>query len=144
MGCDIDGTTALASPLHFNPRTPYGVRPRLARETGASRTISIHAPRMGCDVPSMVPPLNRKNFNPRTPYGVRQTSPRFVVPLLHFNPRTPYGVRPMPSSRNRARNAISIHAPRMGCDVMFGTSIHCGSYFNPRTPYGVRPGTDEI
>ena len=35
--------------------------------------------------------------------------------------------------------AISIHAPRAGCDSFPDRSIHDLRYFNPRTPCGVRP-----
>ena len=34
--------------------------------------------------------------------------------------------------------AISIHAPRVGCDVSFLANPWCFFYFNPRTPRGVR------
>ena len=85
--------------------------------------------------------------------------------LFHFNPRTPCGVRlELHNAAHRLRSAISIHAPRAGCDIIRRTtlgfsrliSIHapragcdqqtrmCFSrlspYFNPRTPCGVRPG----
>ena len=80
---------------------------------------------------------------------------------LHFNPRTPRGVRPVPSPtgwaslkfqsthpargatlplfpRDRIARAISIHAPREGCDRPCCTSETGRRYFNPRTPRGVR------
>ena len=34
---------------HFNPRSPHGERPRLARALGTTVEISIHAPRTGSD-----------------------------------------------------------------------------------------------
>ena len=34
---------------------------------------------------------------------------------------------------------ISIHAPRMGCDITECAFVTVGNNFNPRTPYGVRP-----
>ena len=37
------------------------------------------------------------------------------------------------------QHAISIHAPREGCDKQGGFSISTGENFNPRTPRGVRP-----
>ena len=63
-----------------------------------------------------LPPL-AKNFNPRTPCGVRLLGGLDII-----------GVR----------GAISIHAPRVGCD---GCQPGCqpgGHNFNPRTPCGVR------
>ena len=99
-------------------------------------------------------------FNPRTPRGVRLVLFYRCINCLYFNPRTPRGVRPSTSNSSRARMAISIHAPREGCDWAPDTypagwkiSIHapregCDSShcfhipsitdFNPRTPRGVR------
>ena len=36
----------------------------------------------------------------------------------NFNPRTPCGVRPVRSSRYATLSSISIHAPRVGCDLV--------------------------
>ena len=35
---------------NFNPRAPYGARPKYREWQKAQETISIHAPRMGRDV----------------------------------------------------------------------------------------------
>ena len=35
---------------------------------------------------------------------------------------------------------ISIHAPRVGCDVSHMATVDLDTDFNPRTPCGVRPG----
>ena len=103
--------------------------------------ISIHAPRVGCDhgrhSPIQLadefqsthpvwgatwyepqPPGWWKNFNPRTPCGVRLciTTPPQIKPV-DFNPRTPCGVRPAIIPWTRPAKNISIHAPRVGCDV---------------------------
>ena len=101
-------------------------------------------------------------FNPRTPRGVRRV---FAVPAPQpgdFNPRTPRGVRRIPFCHLYGQIAISIHAPREGCDsvnymrraYLVQISIHapregCDTTtwetrislfnFNPRTPRGVRP-----
>ena len=122
MGCDVRAALTLAPTKNFNPRTPYGVRPRLvALALFRCYNISIHAPRMGCDAQRIRRILDRQSdFNPRTPYGVRQSislvsceekppifqsthpvwgatsMPRRSLKssLIDFNPRTPYGVRP--------------------------------------------------
>ena len=94
-GCDRPPMTALVRRLHFNPRTPCGVR------------RGQHCCRCPPD----------RYFNPRTPCGVRRNSPRgdgsglFQFQSTHplrgatavfadtalgasdFNPRTPCGVR---------------------------------------------------
>ena len=101
----------------FNPRSPYGERPRddplralrqrfqstlplrgaTFRSIGKqySIAISIHAPLTGSDyapAPSAARPLN-------------------------FNPRSPYGERRHPKQQTTARCAISIHAPLTGSDL---------------------------
>ena len=101
--------------VDFNPRTPCGVRRHRAQ---ARRWWG--------------------NFNPRTPCGVRPSTSAWTAAAFHFNPRTPCGVRQgVPQQQHivvqfqsthpvrgatvlstdapRAR-AISIHAPRAGCD----------------------------
>ena len=107
---------------------------------GADAGISIHAPRVGCDPwapPQVAMPM--QNFNPRTPCGVRpnglpswckwerfqSTHPVWGATIswqhmralaLNFNPRTPCGVRQALQDCQEDDFAISIHAPRVGCD----------------------------
>ena len=123
--------------------------------------ISIHAPRVGCDCPQGGKVLDPFDFNPRTPGGVRRGD---CLPSLmrqaDFNPRTPCGVRLFGIFILRPDCWISIHAPRVGCDlfILFSPysmdiSIHAPRVgcdiaspaqiteivdFNPRTPGGVR------
>ena len=58
--------------------------------------------------------------------------------ITNFNPRTPCGVRPGRDASNLLHRGISIHAPRVGCDVGFTSNKLCNLDFNPRTPCGVR------
>ena len=103
------------------------------------------------------------DFNPRTPRGVRRTRFFPVTLFRYFNPRTPRGVRLRRRGGSPLYAAISIHAPREGCDQIQAhpdpptapISIHApregcdlvtaytaalAVYFNPRTPRGVRQG----
>ena len=96
--------------------------------------------------------------------GATQDRPHDRPLPSYFNPRTPCGVRQETEAPGKTRDAISIHAPRAGCDNMGSMpllqasriSIHapragCDSvppkaksasrHFNPRTPCGVRLGT---
>ena len=57
----------------------------------------------------------------------------------YFNPRTPRGVRLYGAPHEILRQAISIHAPREGCDPIFRAIADIERDFNPRTPRGVRP-----
>ena len=159
-GCDFYPHTRPLSGLHFNPRTPCGVRhvtlpPPVSCLTfqsthplrGATtvprkalwvRLISIHAPLAGCDHSARLTGRQPNNFNPRTPCGVRLDSKfqRFV--LSDFNPRTPCGVRPEYKKKTDDMGNISIHAPLAGCDGNKTTGRTGKKNFNPRTPCGVR------
>ena len=138
VGCDPVTSSWPASFIYFNPRTPRGVRPRrlisYARTLRFQSThpawgatfakflrkefavISIHAPRVGCDRYILVRKRTAKNFNPRTPRGVRQTARACLGLFFYFNPRTPRGVRLL-GRVHLCHGGISIHAPRVGCDV---------------------------
>ena len=74
--------------LHFNPRTPYGVRPAAhcsVRWLGTTFQSTHHPEEYDPQAPY---------FNPRTPYGVRRhAAGRHRHQAGDFNPRTPCGVR---------------------------------------------------
>ena len=124
---------------HFNPRSPDGER-LMPPNSGGSPT----------------------NFNPRSPDGERPSIGRpYPRSLIYFNPRSPDGERLQRGFRGFRRLFISIHAPRMGSDVMvvmtrltnaefqstlpgWGAtrsrpSTRHRPYFNPRSPDGERP-----
>ena len=105
-----------------------------------NRIISIHAPRVGCDLFSVSLSTSPFYFNPRTPRGVRRhLSAVSRIDRFDFNPRTPRGVRRLEKNKFALkiafqsthpawgatcffatairRRAISIHAPRVGCDA---------------------------
>ena len=95
-GCDQTPAGPTAAPLHFNPRTPCGVRP------------SPSHPRRA-----------QTHFNPRTPCGVRPAPKRKKTVTKYFNPRTPCGVRHLLRGVSPHLFYISIHsihAPLAGCD----------------------------
>ena len=171
---------------NFNPRAPYGARhisvvvsPRMFRIFQSTRPvwgatlpavrlwcvghISIHAPRMGRDWRQCQTQTFRWHFNPRAPYGAR----RFHSPVLRLtqpfqSTRPVWGATPTETAELLECINISIHAPRMGRDLIqlrinlfeLGISIHAPrmgrdksltsswtdiEYFNPRAPYGARP-----
>ena len=102
---------------YFNPRAPYGARPRVP----ASSLISI------------------LYFNPRAPYGARLSLFRRPEPKkTYFNPRAPYGARPYQRSIDFLGRVISIHAPHTGRDKKPRSDRGRPGYFNPRAPYGAR------
>ena len=126
---------------HFNPRSPCGERPVGASIEIAKLCISIHAPRVGSDPTWSARLPNLKNFNPRSPCGERRLTPRpsqqprrfqstlpvwgatslhrsWTVPHRNFNPRSPCGERHPLQPRQSILGHISIHAPRVGSDMI--------------------------
>ena len=123
--------------------------------------VSIHAPRVGCDniiaisiiiisrfqfthpvwgatYPHQPQSYDAYRFNSRTPCGVRRKSSNLSFYNTRFNSRTPCGVRLLTPSDQIQSMLVSIHAPRVGCDLLL-LCIHLRfSCFNSRTPCGVR------
>ena len=162
-GCDKCITnTCPGTHIHFNPRTPCGVRrPAVITVIRLSTEFQSTHPVRGAThtLPDLV--FWSFYFNPRTPCGVRRRAARLRrAPLVYFNPRTPCGVRrrliqhglppdlfqsthPVRGATcnlrvGKHRRAISIHAPRAGCDNGFIIYKNLHTNFNPRTPCGVR------
>ena len=140
-GCDSPGkASSFPHIVHFNPRTPCGVR--LRRKEGAAvccifqsthplrgatqdghgvglgRGISIHAPLAGCD--------------PTRRWRARPLAFQSTHPLRGATGDTKLTVSPA---------KISIHAPLAGCDDCNAIICHYVLDFNPRTPCGVRQAT---
>ena len=79
------------------------------------------------------------NFNPRTPGGVRLSIIDGVAAAIDISIHAPrVGCDMLPSSTMPLTKRISIHAPRVGCDPCAHLIYTCPFYFNPRTPGGVR------
>ena len=79
----------------FNSRTPCGVRQY-----------------------PLTPPFHPISFNSRTPCGVRRRYCLYARSIRCFNSRTPCGVRPYTRLGFKPASRVSIHAPRVGCDVL--------------------------
>ena len=146
-GCDRTAPRVGLWEKCFNSRTPGGVRPLLARRRthsngfqfthpgrGATdggrlgkqrRGVSIHAPREGCDLRLWYSLRTLRSFNSRTPGGVRRAVRLSVIAFCScFNSRTPGGVRPTTYyATSSAGQAVSIHAPREGCDCPLARSL---------------------
>ena len=165
VGCDTMTRCGSRAGLHFNPRTPCGVRRRERQNKRVFAIISIHAPRVGCDVRPTLWSRPTSHFNPRTPCGVRQPLlPNRAKRTIFQSTHPVWGATLCDVLRRPVRD-ISIHAPRVGCDQIdkrtqqrWYISIHAprvgcdcrGRYvrrsrnnFNPRTPCGVRPQSQE-
>ena len=94
-GSDLNVLLSPCQPPHFNPRSPWGERPKWLNDNGIRLDISIHAPRGGSDVH-----LKRDG----------------VLRIHDFNPRSPWGERHHIAANLSSRKQISIHAPRGGSD----------------------------
>ena len=124
--------------LNFNPRTPCGVRPhgrrifqRLCRisihapragcdpfcaESHSVFWISIHAPRAGCDLNTLSAHTQMRVFQSTHPVRGATVIIDGVCHAVPFQSTHPVrGATPRPCKNNQ-RSAISIHAPRAGCD----------------------------
>ena len=131
--------------MHFNPRTPCGVRQSSACcWMRGSRFQSTH-PLRGATPFSHRCSVSIRYFNPRTPCGVRLPKKADTHEIhSHFNPRTPCGVRHMHWWTFLSAYYISIHAPLAGCDKGQPLQPDEPKHFNPRTPCGVRLGGREL
>ena len=153
-GCDMRVQVKGNFNVHFNPRTPCGVRLMRADakanrrafqsthplrgatwsvdKLGDAVKISIHAPLAGCDALAGGAKNGRIDFNPRTPCGVRPgVISSKACGIRYFNPRTPCGVRrARPTAASGQRRFQSTHplrgATRHGDSLRqrHGISIH--------------------
>ncbi len=158
--CDETVSAPMFPREYFNPRTSCEVRPddgmngliptvfqsthlvwgatvtipRNKREEG----ISIHAPRVRCDASR---PKERRPFcyfNPRTSCEVRlmgsDGTPRKII---FQSTHLVWGATSVGLAAY-VRTCISIHAPRVRCDVKNNPNKYEQSHFNPRTSCEVR------
>ena len=112
------GRRGRRSRAYFNPRIPYGMRQTARAPSGTRHNISIHASRMGCDQTVKRRDTRPIYFNPRIPYGMRQNTTCSLHVRNAFQSTHPVWdatVRPQVPASCRA---ISIHASRMGCDLV--------------------------
>ena len=124
---------------YFNPRAPYGARPRTIRQTIARNSISIHAPHTGRDVKLERLQTRSEIFQSTRPIrGATPDQCLYRIKHTNFNPRAPYGARPGAGIEPAAQDAISIHAPHTGRDLGPRSRKGLKLHFNPRAPYGAR------
>ena len=140
VGCDTYRLVVKPTSSRFNSRTPCGVRLSSSMTYAQIHNVSIHAPRVGCDkdVTEMQTQSNEfqfthpvwgattnktmqtiiiTGFNSRTPCGVRHHISTEGSEACSFNSRTPCGVRRLLDWAQKDRQRVSIHAPRVGCDL---------------------------
>ena len=104
--------------------------------------------------------VRRRDFNPRSPCGERHTPITFYQPKREFQSTLPvwgatrfrhnqknqhqfqstlpvWGATPLKISSS-CSNLISIHAPRVGSDIIICSTFRRRNNFNPRSPCGER------
>ena len=96
MGRDCAASACGRGWRNFNPRAPYGARPKAVKHSSVHSVISIHAPRMGRD---------------KSIAAVGGRAPLFQ------STRPVWGATPI-EMYIKGGTDISIHAPRMGRDVI--------------------------
>ena len=124
--------------------------------------ISIHAPIVGCDDMQYLKGTDTQEFQSTHPSWGATTANHWTLTSMHdFNPRTHRGVRlysffkkplsirfqsthPSWGATTEAFKccgyiSISIHAPIVGCDMIYSVFQSQENNFNPRTHRGVRP-----
>ena len=162
VGCDVTIRIDEAMAVLFQSTHPvWGATRRGSRTGRGGRSFQSTHPVWGATTPYHDGSSSSRDFNPRTPCGVRHdhlmaagltmefqsthpvwgaTWPVRVEIFAHwaFQSTHPVWGATGPAQTLRVWGMISIHAPRVGCDVFSCCGTLCKSYFNPRTPCGVR------
>ena len=128
--------TRLYSPggLHFNPRTPRGVRRTTGVYLGIPQRFQSTHPARGATIgiPAGHNPL--LYFNPRTPRGVRRFGCHITPLFYQFQSTHPARGATPASSDTLLPETISIHAPREGCDGDHLEALTCSGVFQSTHP----------
>ena len=155
-GRDCHNLSPLIIKRRFNPRAPCGARrcigycvsfAFLFQSTRPMRgatdlvtkwlslsRVSIHAPHAGRDHISFHCRARRGSFNPRAPCGARPRSMRSRIRVHRFNPRAPCGARRGYDNSLDEYRDVSIHAPRVGRDLITTHYYQINTQFQSTRP----------
>ena len=135
-------TPAPCIPCHFNPRPPCGGRLRRGPGRLQRKKISIHAPRVGGDHSRCNGNYIKVKFQSTPPvWGATSGALQWNKWRTYFNPRPPCGGRRSTASGAHEVVIISIHAPRVGGDILIFTLTVCAISFQSTPPvWGATPG----
>ena len=78
-------------------------------------------------------------FNSRTPCGVRHYAKLVITSTSSFQFTHPVWGATVSDGSGLSEQEVSIHAPRVGCDLLSLHQPQSERCFNSRTPCGVRP-----
>ena len=105
-------------PKRFNSRTPRGVRHRQQKTPGKRLGVSIHAPRVGCDKRNGVVTLDKDLFQFTHPaWGATFVGYSRLDKIEPFQFTHPAWGATVGGFLQAEYLAVSIHAPRVGCDT---------------------------
>ena len=104
--------------VNFNPRAPCGARHITNWILNANARFQSTRPVWGATSGCHGPLLYAWDFNPRAPCGARQRRCKGRSTHGYFNPRAPCGARLCQKLLFVGRSDISIHAPRVGRDML--------------------------
>ena len=138
MGCDGIGAALLPRPPRFNSRTPCGVRPLKQFQELCQQKFQFTHPVWGATSMRPVGGLTPKFQSTHPVWGATPIASKAACTGQSFNSRTPCGVRRQRACLSDAQTQVSIHAPRVGCDLIGYLSAVILDSFNSRTPCGVR------
>ena len=114
------------------PRMGSDYREPLQRQQ--IQRISIHAPRMGSDYVFEEFPVCQYDFNPRSPHGERLLSLGMTSHHTSFQSTLPAWGATRCGYTLLLLQGISIHAPRMGSDIVLDIHIQSSLLFQSTLP----------
>ena len=145
VGRDYSALPSSLNRLDFNPRAPCGARHSSRSLRSSKRLFQSTRPVWGATHRDGKTERHARDFNPRAPCGARLKFANGFTIQWDFNPRAPCGARHEPvvpgkkvcafqstrpvwgaTSRvrpSRFTRRISIHAPRVGRDIMCINSL---------------------
>ncbi len=118
MGSDGAGTSLFGGILAFQSTLPAWGATLPARAIFSAASISIHAPRMGSDITSTSHIFRSLDFNPRSPHGERPNEIVICGRVIIFQSTLPAWGATSTTKLTSYHRRISIHAPRMGSDLV--------------------------
>ena len=138
-GATIRTTNYERGKMHFNPRTPHGVRlsgQQIMREV---KCISIHAPHTGCDGPSQSSRIRGMEFQSTHPTrGATNMLPPSLDRLGFQSTHPTRGATRAYICCTRYSGKFQSTHPTRGATGTMKSTLAAVRYFNPRTPHGVR------
>ena len=118
-GATAGSRPQMTSFSYFNPRSPHGERPAHQSEDDDKPHISIHAPRMGSDAAIIRGKTSAFLFQSTLPAWGATSHALLIARTESSFQSTPPAWGATESFTNfRRKSIISIHAPRMGSDLM--------------------------